>query len=554
MAVVTSVQAALDLAARYVFGADPGRLPAVLNDALEQATGAEDRVRLAAALARCWAYAGEPDRSATFAALATAAAEGAGDPVLVAAALDASLAAHWRVDELDLRRALARRLDDLTAHLADLDVRLRAHLWLLTVATESLDVAAMHRQLHALEVLGERSPRARGFAASRRLMLDLLHGRTDTVESLADLTERAFTEVAEPDGALVVGAMRGYGAVIAGDPATAVEKAAQAEQIADGEGIRELYAESAWLWLGGGRPDHARELAERFDPGVLRDLPRNFNYLLVLQLVLEVALATDARELVARVTPLLLPHQGRAVVNAGAVMFHGVTDDPLSRALTALGRPAEGIELRERALATYRRIGARWWRERLEAATGPTTMTLHPGQDGVWLVGSGPDVVAVPARRGLEYLHALLSHPGAEIGAETLVNGLDEATQRDLGPTLDDQAVRSFRSRLVAIDAELDAADDRGDASSGQRLADERSALVAELAAASGLGGRRRTPGGSEERARVAVRKAISAALDGLAGADGALAGHLAARVTTGLRCRYDPDPAVTWRLTPPRV
>lgn len=553
MAFVTTVQEALDLAERYLFGAEPGRLPAVLHQALTEATDGRDRVRLAAALGRCWAYAGEPDRAVTFADSAMREAETLADPALLAEAVDASLAAHWGVDELDLRRTLARRLDEVTAHITDGEARLRAHGWLLTVACESLDVAAMNRQVRALEVLGEQSARALGIAASRRLMLDLLRGRTDTIDTLVGIAERALAQAPEPDGVMMLGAMRGYGAVIAADKATAAQMAALAEELADAEGIRELYAESAWLWLGAGDVDHARDLAERFDADVLASLPKNFNYLLVHQLLLEVALAADARELVERFTQFLLPYPGRAVINAGAVMFHGVTDDTLSRALIVLGRPDEGAILRERALATYRRIGARWWSERLERspAASVRTLTMYPGREGVWLVGSGSTVVAVPARRGLEYLHALISHPGTDIGAESLVNRLEVPIQRPAGPVLDEQAIRAYRARLAAIDAETDDADLRGDEAWSRQLSAERDALVAELAAATGLGGRRRATGGSQERARVAVKKAISAALDALRSAAPPLAAHLGAHVSTGLSCRYDPDPEVVWHLHP---
>ncbi len=547
------MQEALALAERYVFGAEPGRLPAVLHQAFQEAEHGRDRTRLAAALARCWAYAGEPTRAAEFADVALRDAQSTGEPALVADALDASLAAHWSVDDLALRSELARRLDDVTAHVTQPDLRLRSHLWLLTTACEALDVAGMNRQMRALEILGEESVRALGFAASRRLMLDLLRGRTDTVDTLAALAERAFAEVDQPDGHMVLGAMRGYGAVIAGDRATAADLAAAAEEIADAEGIRELYAESAWLWLGGGEPDRARELAERFDGDVLAALPRDFNYLLTLQLLLEVALATDAVILVERITPLLLPYQGRAVINAGAVMFHGTTDDTLARALATLGRGNEAAGLRERALATYRSIGATWWRERLESwhAPGRPKLTLRPGLGGVWLVGSGPRVVAVPARRGLTYLHTLVTSPGVEISAETMVNGLDGTTQETLGPLLDERAIAAYRSRLVAIDAELDAADVRGDDTAAIRLDQERRALITELSSATGLGGRRRAPGGSAERARVAVKKAITTALDGLRSADPGLADHLATRVVTGLFCRYERLPEVEWETTP---
>ena len=53
MSDVSGVDEALALADRYLFGAEPGRLPGVLHEALLEATDPGDRVRLASALARC---------------------------------------------------------------------------------------------------------------------------------------------------------------------------------------------------------------------------------------------------------------------------------------------------------------------------------------------------------------------------------------------------------------------------------------------------------------------------------------------------------------------
>jgi len=83
------------------------------------------------------------------------------------------------------------------------------------------------------------------------------------------------------------------------------------------------------------------------------------------------------------------------------------------------------------------------------------------------------------------------------------------------------------------------------------RLGLEREALLREVGAATGLAGRRRRFGSADERARVAVRKAISAALARVAQQDAALARLFRDTVRTGTVCRYDPDPArpVTWIL-----
>lgn len=550
---------ALDLADTYVFGTEPGRIPAVLFEAYDATHVPRDRALLGAALARCWSYAGQHGRAVPFAVAAVRHAEESGDPAVLAEALDAALATHWGPDELEVRTDLTARLSDVAAHLTDVDARTRAHLWMLTVAAETLDVSELNRQMRALERLGEESRRALFFAASRRLMLDLMRGRTDTVERLVALAEETQDEL--PDGPLVVGAMRGYGGVLAGDPAT-IETARWAGQLAVDEGIRELQAEIAWICAELGHLDDARRLAAAFDTRTLRRLPRDHNYLLVLQLLLDVGLQAGMDELVADVTPLLMPYAGRAVVNAGAVMFHGVTDDTLARACERLGDHERAAALRANALGTYERIGASWWHERLLHASPdevppddpPATasvMTLRQGPPGAWMVGRGDDEHAVPARRGFEHLHALLSRPGTEVAALDLAGGPTTVQQGGLGELADARALSAYRQRLQQIDAELDDADASGDQQRGDLLAEEREALLAELGAATGLRGRPRTTGSSEERARVTVRKAVAAAIEAIHAVDPVLARHLTTHVHTGLRCRYEPDPdaPVEWRL-----
>jgi hypothetical protein len=358
--------------------------------------------------------------------------------------------------------------------------------------------------------------------------------------------------------------MIAYGAVQTGHQRErALERLRAGEKLVRHEGMREIWAEVAWLYAGLGLPDDARRLAATFDERVLANLPRDHNYLMQLQLLLDVALTTGPEDLVATITPLLMPYAGRAVINAGAVMFHGVTDDTLARACARLGDDERARALREKALETYRRIGATWWRERLEAdaatrslparprATQAGTMTLRPGPAGVWLVGRGDEETAIPARRGLEHLHALLSQPGTELEALALVGGAQTVAQHGLGEVADAQALAAYRRRLAEIDAGLDDADVSGDAGRAEELSQERSALLAELSAATGLGGRPRTSGSGAERARVTVRKAVAAALDAIHGADPVVARHLTARVRTGLRCCYEPDPdaPVAWRL-----
>jgi hypothetical protein len=250
------------------------------------------------------------------------------------------------------------------------------------------------------------------------------------------------------------------------------------------------------------------------------------------------------------VVELLAPYAGRSVVNAGAVMWHGVTDDPLARAFALLGDAEAAQRHRAAALATYERVGATWWRDRLtrlrpddgDERTHEPVVHLHEQAGGLWLVGREGATFVLPRMRGLEHLRVLVANPDTDVSARRLA-GEPEATGQAGLEVLDDQARRRYRDRL----AELEAGDDTDD----PRLREERDWLTRELAAATGLAGRSRTTGSTDERARVAVRKAIVAALARIAEADPWVGRHLHDRVVTGLQCRYRSEETrpVTWRV-----
>ena len=126
-------------------------------------------------------------------------------------------------------------------------------------------------------------------------------------------------------------------------------------------------------------------------------------------------------------------------------------------------------------------------------------------------------------------------HPGAGVAASAAE------------PVIDRQALAAYRARLADIDRDLDEAEQWHDPRGVERLHDERAALLAEIGAVTGLGGRVRTNATDEgQRARVAVRKALAAALRRLARLD-PLPGahphrHRAHRHRLQLRARPDPS------------
>jgi hypothetical protein len=563
--------AALGLAATQTFGTFPGRVPAFLHEAYSLARGGQ-RARLAVALARAWAYGYDPARAAGFAAEALAYAEAHDDPSLLAAALDAQLLVHWGPDDLDERLSITARLEDTVAHVADVESRMSAHLWRLTTALECLDLSAVRRQLRALDLLGAESgtARVRFFTASRRGMYALLTDDLDAAGRALREVAAAGAEAGEADTPLIECMLAAGIARQNGDAAALAREAAKYEEFGVREAVPWIVAEAALLWVAAGEPDRARGLLYQLAGSDFSGIARDLDWLLTVAELTEVAVATGAGALAETAMRLLEPYAGRGVVNGGGAAFAGVVSDYLYQASELLGAD-DAPQWAVRAAGEYERLGASWWLFRLPPAVrgqranvtrGSVVPEAHPthlrpGGDGIWWVGRDGAVTVIRDLKGLHYLRILLQRPGADIPAIDLsdvVAGHPGAgvASGGVGEVLDKQALSAYRRRLAEIDDDLDEARSWADTGRTARLAAERDALLDQLRAATGLGGRPRSPGSAHERARIAVRKAIVNAIDRVGAADPSLGRLLSDTVTTGAICRYDPDPdrPVQWVLS----
>lgn len=559
--------AALAMPASQGFGVYPGQLPALLHEAYEAAETPPDRCRLAAALARSWVYGGDARRAACFADEAQRLAAEVGTAEVTADALDAALLTHWGPDDFSERLSLAARLDDVAAHLADPPARLSAHLWRLTTAWESLDIVAVQRQLRALDVVAKESGSdgAAFFAVSRRAMHALATSDLAAADPLISRTVAAGATVTEPDVQAVVHSLQAMRALVADDLVALRDEAAAFTAYGAAEGIPSISAEAAMLWLAAGQPDQAERLVTQLMAGGVAGVARDVDFLLQVTCAVRVAAALGLSDLCREGAEALEPYAGRGVLNAGAVVFHGVVDEYLFLAHAALTDSTRDDKVaagwRRSAESAYRRIGATWWEQRLgggHAASAPPRparrVYLRRDGTGRWLVGDDGATFEVADLKGLNYLRYLVERPGAEVDALVLSgvvagHGGEVFEQSDLGAVLDPAALAAYRRRLAELDAQLDRADQRGDRPGGAALTAERDALLAQVRAATGLGGRQRRAGGSAERARVAVRKAIAAALAQIERHEPGLARLLRDSVHTGMACRYDPNPdhPVTW-------
>ena len=188
---------------------------------------------------------------------------------------------------------------------------------------------------------------------------------------------------------------------------------------------------------------------------------------------------------------------------------------------------------------------------RAEAAEGvpePPGHTATCTREGRrWRIRLGSRSVLVEHRIGMLHLAVLLANPGIEIpsielaiGATALTNR-HVHTDRSVQPALDRTAVQQYRQRLSHLRAEIDEMEfgDQGERAARARA--ERDWLMAQLAAATGLGGRTRHFPDDPERARLAVGKAIRRAIARIHESDPLAGEHLHHTVHTGMRCSYYP-------------
>jgi hypothetical protein len=114
----------------------------------------------------------------------------------------------------------------------------------------------------------------------------------------------------------------------------------------------------------------------------------------------------------------------------------------------------------------------------------------------------------------------------------------------DLGAALDARAKREYRQRISELQADIDEAEDHNDGERAAKHRVELDALLDQLRAAVGIGGRDRPQGSGSERARVNAARTIRRAIAAIATELPELGAHLQVSIRTGYRCSYAPEPA----------
>ena len=192
------------------------------------------------------------------------------------------------------------------------------------------------------------------------------------------------------------------------------------------------------------------------------------------------------------------------------------------------------------------------------AGSGPGSVFRLDGE--YWTVAFEGRVVTLRDSKGMHDLRALLADPGRERHALDLwsdpmgpgtgpAQAAAERLRQEAGPqpVIDDVARNQYRRRLTELDQGIAEAADRGDSMAVAQARQERDLLVDQLTAAYGLGGRARRIPDEAERARKAVRRRISDALNRIENAHPALGRHLRHSVHTGVYCSYTPEHDTCW-------
>ncbi|MFC3500080.1 AAA family ATPase [Micromonospora krabiensis] len=552
----------------------------LLEEAASRALPPEVRARVLVRLAR--ELLGDPSAATRRRELVDEAvrlARDTGEPGTTAEVLDGRLHALWDPAAADERLSTASQIVDLARRAGNALLERRGLFWRFIALAEGGDLDAAEAALVAYARAGERDgdPEAGVVALSRHAVLALVRGRLEAAEALIAEVSQAGRRIGLADTDRLTATLAGRLATLRGDAASQVEPLRELSRKLPGHFFEVTAARAL---AESGRVAEALLDVERLLPALLRGAgPRWVGAVADLALVASYGAAPAASQ---ALYDALAPHAGRLVVWGGANTITGPVDDYLGRLAAHLGRRDEAAAHFDRAIAQEERLGALPWLASTLAARGrpgdvgrartiadglglpaPRGLAAAPPASGPpavahrdtaagntwrlrrdgndWVLEAGAEQARLRDMRGLHHLRILLANPGREISALDLVAGGAGLVAAPPEPVLDATARLAYRRRLDDLAQQLDSADRSGDVQRAATLTAERSALLAELRRAAGLGGRPRRQSAEAERARVNATRALRTLLERVEPYAPIAAAHLRASLHTGTHFRYQP-------------
>ncbi|HET9893431.1 MAG TPA: hypothetical protein VFQ44_00605 [Streptosporangiaceae bacterium] len=517
-------------------------------------------------------------------------ARAAGDATALAEAL--SMAHHCLLgpDDLTLRRDLAVELVKVSFRTRRRSDQLMGLLWQTVDSYAAGDPHAGRHLGELRDQLGSQDHAAVGFVVSAmEVMLAIRAGQLDEAESLVTICAKNGLTAGDIDSEWWPGAqlvtIRWYqGRLSELLPMLRERIHSPALSAVDNSPVAALAVAAAH---SGDRRTAASCLA-MLRGRDLAGLPRSSSWLVTMNGIVEAAHLLGETSLAARAYELLLPYAHLPMVGGLGITCFGSVHHALGVASLTLGRldPRQlGRAIDHGRAAVEHNLALAHWpavassrgrlaemyqlrgqqgdaeaAERERRAAASEAAALGPALAGSgaakcervgrnWRITLRDRSVLLPDSVGMLHLAVLVASPREDIAAVDLVAGLAAlagatSRRRTAQPVLDDEAIGKYRGRLRQLDAEIDGLESGESAADLAQLArarTDREWLLAQLASATGLHGRRRAFPDEAERARVSVGKAIRRALARINEADAVIGSHLSQSVHTGISCSYWP-------------
>jgi hypothetical protein len=557
---------------------------ALLEDA-QRALPAEEplRTRVTARLAVALPEA-ELDRRRALADAAVAAARAGDDPAVLTAALSAHCDVIAGPADAERRHAQAGEIAEAARAAGDAETELLGRRLRLVATLERGDYGAADLEIDAfaLRVATIRHPLYAWFPPLWRAMRLAMVGRFDEADAQRAVAEAAGARVGSANARLLTAAQRYCAVAECGRFAEGYAAFAAVAEL--GYSAPELTISQALAEAQAGLRGAARRRLDLVAPW-LAGLPIGSEWVPALVQVGELVYLLGGHPAARWAYDRLLPHRARHGIEGIGAYSHGSVERHLgllagvlgeldaarehfsaalaaneaagatllvARTLRDAGVALEDTAQLARAREAYRALGVEHRVAELGALAAPAAAP-DPGT-GVfrrcgetWALAWNGLAATVRDGKGMRDLARLLARPGTFIAAVELAGTPVEGG--DTGELVDRRARDAYRARLAVLDGELAAADMAGDARRSARATQERDALVAELSAAYGIGGRVRRTGDPAERARSAVGWRIRDALRRIDAVHPELARHLRNSVHTGAFCRYAPETPVRWEM-----
>ena len=532
---------------------DPDRV-AVLTEALEAQPDGDSGTR-AALLGRLSLALAFTEASGQREALSTGAvamARRLGDPAVLAAALAARCDVISGPDHVAERRSAAAEIIELARAGGDRTGEMLGRRLLVVALAEAAEWSAVDAEISSYARAAEQLAQHRLtwyvplWRGARALMRGDLALADEHARELGAMAERAGSVNARLLG-LVQRFVRlvseGRTDELAGDFTEIVGLIPDEPQSAA--------CAQALLNAHRGRLAEARADLDRVVAGIV---PRDGEWLPKYAQVSVAAVLAGHRTAAELAYRLLTPYAGHCAVEGilagswGSVAAHlGLLARYLGRAEDADAHFARAAEL-DAAAGAALAARTREWANGGSAPSGgsaPDGRALFRPDGEVWTLRYAGQTVRLRDSKGLRDLAVLLGRPDEQthVSELTRAGGFSGA---DAGPVVDRRALAAYRQQLHRIDAELASAG--AGTAEAQALSREREALLAELSATTGLGGRLRVAGSPTERMRKAVTYRIRHAIARVADAHPELGRHLRASVRTGTWCSYAPEHRVDWQ------